>query len=64
MKIPNLRKFSFPSTDCDYWLWNLVNKKMDDEIKRIESFEEKLQDFNERCKNSKFLEKKGKVTLI
>ena len=56
-KIPDLRRFAYPSIDCDQWIWDLTNSKIDEEIKGIKSFDKKLQNFHERCKESKFIKK-------
>jgi hypothetical protein len=63
-KIQDLHRYSYTSIDCDHWLWSFANKKMDDEIKRMDSFDEKMLNFNERCKKSIFTPNNKKVVFI
>lgn len=63
-KIKKIDKFCFPAVDIDLWLIKKVNYMMDEEIKSISDFDEKLSKYHERCKESSFQPKKSEVIYI
>ena len=63
-ELNDFSKFAYPSTDADTWLWKMANDKMDYQIRKIPSFNDKLKNYKERCENSIFPKKNLNVVKI
>ena len=62
-ELNDFSKLAYPSTDADTWLWKMANDKMDYQIRKIPSFNDKLKNYKERCENSIFPKKNLKQAI-
>jgi hypothetical protein len=60
----DLSKLAYPCIDSDLWLYKKASENLDSEIEQMNSFDLKLKDYQKRCSESHYLDKKIKVNYL